>query len=131
MKITENISESPTITIGTACQCTILMIILRGDEAWQHVSWQGNQSCIQREQFQAGSSGRVSQFLSDKKRKQHTNAKNKLKCNVKTSLLSKVVKKIPHKMYLKLAVDVCFPTVITGASCDFDNKTQNQKLWMI
>lgn len=59
MKITENISESPTVTNGTASQPTILMIISRGDKAWQHVSWQGNQSCIQREQFQSGSSGRV------------------------------------------------------------------------
>lgn len=131
MTITENISESPTVTNGTACQCTILMIILRGNKGWQHVSWQGNQSCIQREQFRAGSSGRVSEFLLDKKRKPHKNVENKLKCNVKTALLSKAVKKIPHKMYLKLAVDVCFPAVITAASCDFDNKNQNQTLLMI
>lgn len=25
-------------------------------------------------------------------------------------------------MYLKLAVDACFPIVITAASCDFENK---------
>lgn len=34
-------------------------------------------------------------------------------------------------MYLKFAVDVYFPTVITAASCDYDNTNQNQTLLMI
>lgn len=34
-------------------------------------------------------------------------------------------------MYLKLAVDMCFPSVITAASWDFDNKKENQTLLMI
>lgn len=84
-----------------------------------------------REQFQARSSGRVSQFLSDKKCKQHTDVENKLKCTIRTSHLSKVMKKILLKMYPKLPVDVCFPTVITAASCEYDNTNQNQTLLMI
>lgn len=54
---------------------------------------QGDQSCIQKEHFQAGSSGRVSQFLSDKKHKQNANVEIKLKCGIKICLVSNILKK--------------------------------------
>lgn len=120
IKITENISECPTMT-------NVFLPVYHFNDNFKR-----RQSELQsREQFQARSSGRVSQFLSDKKCNQHTHVENKLKCTIRTPLLNKVVKKILPKMYLKLAVDVYFPTVITAASCDYDNTNENQTLLMI
>lgn len=127
MKKTENISEFPTSTNG-------FFPVYHFNDNFKRrqslkmctMTWKSELQS--REQFQAGSSGRVSQFLSDKKHKQHTNVENELKCTIKTSLLSQVV---TPKTSLKLAVDVYFPTVITAASCDYGNTNQKQTLLMI
>lgn len=129
-KITENISESPTITNGVFLPVYHFNDNFKRRQSLTTYIMTEKSELQSREQFQARSGGRVSQFLSDKKCKQHTNVENKLKCTIRTSLLSKVVRKILPKMYPKL-VDVCFPTVITAASCDYDNTNENQTLLMI
>lgn len=97
MRITENISESPTVTNETACQCTILMVISGGDKDWQHISWQGDRAASRKSIFRQEAVGRVSQFLSDKKHKQNADVEIKLKRSIKNCLVSNLLKKKQNK----------------------------------
>lgn len=83
-KITENISESPTITIFFFASVNVNF---RRRQSLTTCIMTEKSELQSREQFQTRSSGRLSQFLSDKKHKQHTNVENKLKCSIRSSLL--------------------------------------------